>query len=795
MELHFLAIRHHGAGSCKRVEKALKTIQPDIILLEGVQEADNLLSYLKKANDFTPPIAQVIYNPKNFQQAVYYPFTSFSPEWKTMLYAIENQVAIAHFDLPQSIRFALELQQKETELAAISEENNAGIPQNSNQKQPAQKQPAQLEPNSDVENSDVENWETKIQPSKIEVEISQDPIGFIARLAGYEDSERWWELTFEQENDDLAVFKSIELIMTALRENYNPIPPLTAAHNTELLREAFMRQELRKAIKEGYKKIAVVCGAWHVPALNLEKFKHKDDSALLKGLPKLKLASTWVPWTYDRISSSSGYGAGIISPAWYEFLYETPKDAAARWLVSVAHCLRKADIETSSAHLIEAVRLATTLSAMRGLALPTLLELNEATISVLLNGDAEKFSLIQKELIIGQKMGKVSQDVPILPLQQDIEAQIKTLKLSKYQQEQGYIKASASNNKGGLDLREPHDRLQSQFLHRLNLLGIYWAKEQANSGKELSTKNEYWFLEWKPEFTLAIIEASIWGNNLEQATALYCQRQTEKSQDLSELSKLLQKAIKANLPQAFQFILLALKNISAVTKEVEKLMQTLPQLISVVRYGDVRKTDTSLVLALLDEFIPRIAAMLPTSCCNINDDVAQSIQKLINSVHKSLLLLSNELLLSIWVEMLDKISKQKLGHPFLKGLTLRLLFDAQYVNIENVAVVMEFSLSLAQEKIYAIGWLEGFLSGSGLLLIHNPNLWNILNNWVSLLPSDDFVTLLPLLRRAFSRFSNPEKQKMLALANPQQQQANTKIQAWHSGRAEHLAKHLAVFFV
>jgi len=46
-----------------------------------------------------------------------------------------------------------------------------------------------------------------------------------------------------------------------------------------------MRQAIRAAEKEGHARIAVVCGAWHVPAL-AQKVALKDDQALLKGWPK-----------------------------------------------------------------------------------------------------------------------------------------------------------------------------------------------------------------------------------------------------------------------------------------------------------------------------------------------------------------------------------------------------------------------------------------------------------------------------------------------------------------------------
>ena len=68
-----------------------------------------------------------------------------------------------------------------------------------------------------------------------------------------------------------------------------------------LLREAWMRQLIRSEMAKNYNKIAVVCGAWHIPALlEWNKIKAKQDKSLLTGLSKVKIAGTWIPWSYDR---------------------------------------------------------------------------------------------------------------------------------------------------------------------------------------------------------------------------------------------------------------------------------------------------------------------------------------------------------------------------------------------------------------------------------------------------------------------------------------------------------------
>jgi len=110
-----------------------------------------------------------------------------------------------------------------------------------------------------------------------------------------------------------------------------------------------------------------VCGAWHAPVLRAELLK-KEDQARLKSLKKVATETTWIPWTYERLSFSSGYGAGVLSPAWYELLFAEPRaEVLTHWMVRATRLLRGQDVDASSAHAIEGVRLAGALAApLRG---------------------------------------------------------------------------------------------------------------------------------------------------------------------------------------------------------------------------------------------------------------------------------------------------------------------------------------------------------------------------------------------------------------------------------------------
>src|SRR6266567_484188 len=91
---------------------------------------------------------------------------------------------------------------------------------------------------------------------------------------------------------------------------------------------------------EGFQRIAVVCGAWHAPALS-DPGDAKTDAALLSGFKRIKVEATWIPWTNSRLSYRSGYGAGVTSPGWYEHLWTAPDRVTIRWITHAAHLLRE----------------------------------------------------------------------------------------------------------------------------------------------------------------------------------------------------------------------------------------------------------------------------------------------------------------------------------------------------------------------------------------------------------------------------------------------------------------------
>jgi len=710
--MQILGIRHHGPGSARNVRQFLEEMRPDIVLIEGPPDADGILQWVGK-DALQPPVAILVYQPDDPKHAVFYPFSEFSAEWQAILYARQNNIPVRFMDLPVMHSLAIGKQ-------SVGERQSQGEDNLSASRQSAAW-------NEDI--ADVKN-------------VRKDPIGYIAAAAGFDDGEHWWEMMFEQRQNNEAIFEAVSEAMQALRSAFPG-----NKDRKEQLREAYMRKVIRQAQRELFTNIAVICGAWHVPALE-NMPRQKEDNELLKGLPKVKTDCTWVPWTYSRLSFESGYGAGIHSPGWYEHVWNYPDDDGTRWMSKVAGLFRLKQMDTSVAHVIDAVRLANTLAALRQMPRAGLQELNEATWSVLCNGEDVLLQLIRDELIIGKKIGSVPDDVPKPPLQVDIEKWQKKLRLAITADWKAYT----------LDLRKDNDLERSIFLHRLSILDIDWGQKNEVGGK--GTFKELWQLKWRPELSVDIVEKGIWGNTAEEAASAWIIEQCKEAATLLQVAALLQQVIPAELAAAAQYVAQHINDMAAANNDVLELVKVIPGLAGIVRYGNVRQTDSGMILSLLNSMITRICIGLPAACCGIDEDTARSLTDDCAQIEHSIQLLKHQPFLVQWQQCLQQIAHNPHAAAMLKGFAVRQLMDYRILQGEVLYNIFYSSLSKAVAPAEAGAWLEGFLKGSGTILLLDDQLWQTVNNWVKQLDENVFTQLLPLLRRIFAEFSQSERRRI-----------------------------------
>ncbi|MGH6656305.1 MAG: DUF5682 family protein, partial [Actinocrinis sp.] len=585
--------------------------------------------------------------------------------------------------------------------------------------------------------------------------VGPDPLGRLASAAGHRDADTWWEDVVEHRvadaRDPLAAFDAIADAMAAVREN-EPAEPRDA------LREAHMRTVLRAALAEGVQRVAVVCGAYHVPALSgIEDGRDAKapsaaaDRRLLAAIPKRTKATaaalTWVPWTHSRLSYHSGYGAGINSPGWYRHLFETEDHVTERWLTSVAELLRAERHPVSSAHLIEATRLAQSLAALRGRPVPGLAELTEATVSVLCEGRDEPLRLIARELVVGETLGSVPSGVPTVPLAADLTREAKRLRLPKAATEKQY----------DLDLRNPNDLDRSKLFHRLGLLGVDWAVGVGS--RSTGTFRESWQVAWEPVFEVRLVEAAVWGTTVASAATARALESAEQTETLGSLTVLVERCLTADLPDAVDPLIARVQNRAALDTDIADLATALPPLANILRYGDVRATRVEGLTTVVEGIAVRIAIGLPSACVGVDDDAARALAPALGRVHAAIQTLDDDAIREPWLQALRQVAglDGAGANGLLVGRATRLLRDAGAFDAGDVAARMGRALSRGTEPAAAAGWLEGFLAGTGLVLAHDKTLLRLLDQWLGVLDADRFEQVLPLLRRTFATFAAPER--------------------------------------
>jgi hypothetical protein len=699
-----LGIRHHGPGSARSVAAALDDLVPDCVVIEGPPELDALVP-LAAHPDLVPPVAGLVYAVDSPRRSAFYPFAVFSPEWVALRWALAHGVEVRFADLPAVHALA----------------------------------PGASDEGSDDGSDDAGRG----APRRAGVRRI-DAVGELARAAGYDDPERWWEDAIEHRRDaTLDRFAALSEAMAALRG-------AAPADEENDRREAAMRRVLRAVQRSGRERLAVVCGAWHAPALEERSWPAQAaDNRVLARLPRTKVAATWTPWTAGRLAIASGYGAGVRSPGWYHHLFTTAEeDVVPGWLVQVARALRAEGLDAAPASVVEATRLADALAAVRGRPSVGLSELDDATRAVLTDGSDLPLALIERKLVIGEGLGRVPEETPMVPLAADVARQQRSLRL----------KPTPTASVVQLDLRREAGLARSVFLHRLRVLGIGWA-EQVSVGPTTGTFKEAWELQWRPELVVAVVEASGHGNTV-LAAAEASVREQASAADLAGLAVLVEDCLLADLPAGLSDAVGVLAERTARQHDTLTLLRTVEPLARTCRYGDVRGADTAGIAHVLETVVLRASLGLRAACRALDDDGAAAVRDGVEGTQRGVALLDDPALTGPWQVALTRLGEDADVHGAVSGRVNRLLLDAGLVAPEEAARRLSRRLSTGADAEAGAAWLDGFLTGEALLLLHDDELLGAVDEWVAGVPEHVFDDLMPLLRRTFSRFEAAERRQI-----------------------------------
>jgi hypothetical protein len=696
-QVSYFGIRHHGPGSARRLVEALDALAPSVVLIEGPADASSLLPMLADPA-MVLPVALVTYAEDDPSRASFFPFAEYSPEYQAACWAVRHGAELRFIDLPASDRLS----------------------QNANDENDA--------------------------PPEVDDAIARDPIGALASAAGYDDGESWWRDVIEENPSASPIFSAVADAMAALRAETQTLSPQEAA------REAHMRLETARAGKEYDGQIAVVCGAWHVPALQADH-KQSADRDVLKGRPKSKIKATWAPWTEPRLSFAGGYGAGVAAPGWCKHVWaaQGSADSSAIWLTRIAELMRDKGHFVSTASVIEASRLGTTLAAMRDRPSPGFEELRDAAIACLCFGERLLWDQIATDLLIGSGVGAIPENTPLAPLLEDLQRQQRLTKL----------KPEALERELSIDLRSDSGLARSTLLHRLTVLDVPWGR-LADAGRSRGTFREKWTLCWEPEFAVRLVENLVYGATIADAAAGRTLAVIKSEANLATLAELVRQAMVANLPDAVDQGISALERKAALTSDCPSLLAALPPMADIVRYGEARAGAAEHLAELLPRLAVQAALALPYAARNLDAETASLMRRQILAADSAIHLseLSPDVVRT-WQQALRQTLADTQVSRLIAGLSARVLYAADQLSADEAATLLGKMLSPGTAIVDAAAFFDGFFDGAGERLIHDSPLREAVDGWLISIEEEDFVAHLPLFRRIFSVLDRAERRRLM----------------------------------
>ncbi len=288
----------------------------------------------------------------------------------------------------------------------------------------------------------------------------------------------------------------------------------------------------------------------------------------------------------------------------------------------------------------------------------------------------------------------------------------------------------------------------------MRLLGIPWGRP-ADAGRTTGTFKEAWELTWTPELAVAVVEASVFGTTLASATVAKVAQSARDATSLADLSELISVCLQAETP--VHDVVQSLAERAATHTEALELLAAIEPLATVCRYGNVRGVDTAEVRAVLDETAVRACVGLPPAAVGLDEDAAAALRSALEAAQRGLSLLEDEELLGRWRRSLGELADRDRIPGLIAGRATRMLLDAAVLDTDEVAKRMSRALSLAADPVDAAGWIDGFLTGDAVVLIHDLTLLGLLDSWIAGTDTAVFDDVLPLLRRTFSAFGTAER--------------------------------------
>jgi len=699
--VHIIGVRHHSPACARLVLHRLRTVRPEVVLIEGPADFNPRIAELGLAGH-RPPLALFSFHFSGERRhASWSPFCAHSPEWVALRWALDHDVTVRFIDLPA--------------------------------------------------------WAV---PTRFDNRYAdrhlRDPLPALESGLGELGQDAVWDAAFE--HPEPVSPPAIDHLSERLRTYFDGLRACVPQTPSDALREAFMGAHVGFAASDSSGPVVVVCGGFHAPVLRAAEACSAPP--VLPMPPEEARHQTWlVPYSEARLDSFTGYSAGMPSPAWYRWLWSDGAESAARAaLRNTATHLRDKGQPVSVADTIAAFTQARALARLRGHAEVARVDLLDAVVSTWVKGALDQPVPWSRRQVLqpgthpvveavlasmsGDARGALDPVTPLPPLVHHVQAVLEQLDL----------RAGPAPRTLTLFVGEAESEPRRLALERLLVLGV---GGYVRVTADVDASPQQVRVEASPHHDASLLEAAAYGPTLASAAAAVVEEQAGSAEGVAGLVHLLRTAVRAGLPTLSARALAALGAAVESENRLGELASGLVGLVGLVRHAGLSAADCAGVLRLVDAGVRRVLWLVE----GIQGDAPLARERVaaVAAVAEAVLQLGERLETpSGRVDaVLLRLARAPGGVPAdLRGAALGALLRLDHLSVDVAA-------SMAVSGIEGVAvpgdWLVGLLTVGRAELLHHDTVVNALDEAVSALDADVFQAALPSLRVAFRAVSPRER--------------------------------------
>ncbi len=757
-EIMLLPIRHHSPACSIQIKKVIEKWKPSSILVEGPENANSLREIMVHGETKAPFAIYYSYHDKGGKLSkekahykCYYPFLEYSPELTALREAAGRGIEAAFIDLPYGDILAASKEGKG--LLKEEEKNNYNddylLSGNAYIKRLCEK--------TGLRSFD-EFWEKYFEINGL-----------------YEESDIWFShlMTYCCLARKSTSTESMEGDGCLEREAHMAAKIVQCAmfHGMKGEKEGQWEENLM-AWMEPY-RILVITGGFHMPGIRerlsgsgWEETKRLLDSKTVR-IPREYQSVYLMPYSMEAADALNGYASGMPFAGFYQKVWEgsgeteTPYEKAVLdMLVTVGKEVRKKEGYLSTYDEICAWQMAQGLGELRGKPQPGAFELWDAVLASYVKGEYNISSampmMILKKQMIGRGVGSLCPLADVPPILHDFEAKCKNF---------GLKVCAASETETILSIfSSKKHRNESMFFHQTVFVGTSFARRvkgpNLQLGKDKNLIRETWKYKWSAEVPAALIDVSVHGATVEEASASLVKEQLKEDIGAGRAAVLLTQVFEMGLSGQLETVYERVYELMARDTDFYSIAEAVKALMMMEELSGLYGSKLE-IARLMHEGVRKLIGLLPSMAGIKEENLSSCMEtvKLLYQVTGKDSSADGEK--EAYYEALDKMCKNREINAGLHGCIHGILYGSQRESAQAVeGACLGYLTGTREQLLQTAVFFRGLFYTAKDLIFVVGKILEMLDDFFGRVEEKEFMELLPQLRMAFAYFTPGETDKI-----------------------------------